>query len=515
VGPGSWLDVTQVLISGGSAVGMSTALFLAHQGVSCVVIDKKPGPTGHPGFRGISARTMELFRTVGVEDDIHAVVGEQHRSGFVARARNLSDPDVKWFENVPWTPDFAAVSPSVFVTCDQDVLEPVLGDKARALGVDVRFSTELVSFTQDADGVHAVLGDGEVVHADYLVAADGTRSPVREWLGIDRDGDGVLEHRLNVLFDTDLEPTLQGKRLTACMCTDINGALVPRSTRPWLMSVPYEGDVDNYDADVLLDLIRKGVGHNDFTATILEVFPWRPTALMAARYRVGRVFLTGDAANVMPPTGGFGGNTGIQSAYNLAWKLAAVLSGRADDALLDTYETERVPVDRGTVEEALVRLRSWYKAPEDRAKGPAPLPDNTVMFGYRYGPDLFEDPREAVSRPGSRAPHIKLKRDGTELSSIDLFGRGFVLLTSPTAHRWHQAGQVLTDAGDLEAAHQIGDDVLDIEDAWPQRYGVAAVLVRPDGFVTWQTTDDPEGDPVETLRDVLNEVLRPRATVTA
>src|SRR5262245_39470968 len=178
---------------------MSTAVFLAHQGVSCVVIDKKSGPTSHPGFRGISARTMELFRTAGVEDAIHAVVGEQHRSGSVARARNLSDPEVQWFETVPWTPDFARVSPSVFVTCDQDILEPVLGEKARSLGTEIRFNTELVEFKQDDQGVHAVVRQNGVtseIHADYLVAADGIRSTVRAALEVDRTGPGVLEHRL-------------------------------------------------------------------------------------------------------------------------------------------------------------------------------------------------------------------------------------------------------------------------------------------------------------------------------
>lgn len=498
---------------------MSTAVFLAHQGVSCVVIDKKAGPTAHPGFRGLSARTMELYRMVDLEDAIHAVVGEQHRSGSVARARNLSDPDVQWFENVPWTPDFARVSPSVFVTCDQDVLEPVLGDRARALGVDVRFGTELVEFAQDEKGVHAVVrhdGTTSEIHADYLVGADGIRSTVRQLLGVDRAGDGVLEHRLNVVFETDLEPTLHGKRLTACMCSDINGALVPRATRPWLMSIPYEGDASGYSEAVLLDLIRKGVGHNDFTASILDVLPWRPTALMATRYRVGRAFLVGDAANVMPPTGGFGGNNGIQSAYNLAWKLAAVVTGRADDALLDTYESERMPVDRGTAEEALLRLRSWYRPPDAPKATRDPLPDNTVMFGYRYGDDLFEDPREATSRIGSRAPHIKLERDGVEVSTVDLFGGGFVLLVGPAAARWHEAGLALTTTGDLAATYQIGTDVLDVENAWPTRYGVAAALVRPDGFVTWQAEGDPTADPVATLREALNAVLHPSpAAVTA
>ena len=473
---------------------------------------------------------MELFRAVGIEDTIHSVVGEQHSAGSVARVKNLSDPDVTFFD-VPWTPDFARVSPSVFVTCDQDVLEPTLADRARELGADIRFSTELVELHQGENGVRAVVRDrGETteIHAQYVVAADGIHSPAREMLGIERSGPGVLDNRLNVLFDTDLEPTLQGKRLTAAMVSDINGSIVPRATRPWVLSV--QGDkTEGYDEEQFIDLIRKGVGHSNFTVKIVEVLPWRPTAYTADRYRSGRVFLAGDAANVMPPTGGFGGNVGIQGAYNLAWKLAAVMSGKADDTLLDTYEAERMPVDRGTVDEAMLRLWSWHGNPDSPKAEREPLPDNTVMFGYRYrstavlseedDPALFEDPREPSGRPGARAPHVRLTRDGDELSTVDLFGRGFVLLTGPEAHQWHQAGQILTDTGDLQATHQIGGaELRDIEGAWAQSYGVSpagASLVRPDGFVAWRANGTPEGDATATLREALHRILHPQVTVTA
>lgn len=472
---------------------------------------------------------MELFRAVGIEDTILSVVGEQHRSGSVARVKNLSDPDPKFFD-VPWTPDFARVSPSVFVTCDQDVLEPVLADRARELGADIRFSTELVDISQDEHLVRATVrldGETQEIHARYLVAADGTHSPVREMLGIERSGPGVLDNRLNVLFDTDLEPTLHGKRLTAAMVSDINGSIVPRATRPWVLSV--QGDkTENYNEEQFLDLIRQGVGHANFTAKIVEVLPWRPTAYTAERYRSGRVFLAGDAANVMPPTGGFGGNVGIQGAYNLSWKLAAVLTDRADETLLDTYEDERMPVDRGTVEEAMLRLWSWHGNPDSPKAEREPLPDNTVMFGYCYKSsavlsegdgDQFEDPREPSGRPGSRAPHVRLSRGETELSTIDLFGRGFVLLTGPEAHQWHQAGQILTDAGDLQASHQIdGDELRDVEGVWASTYGVSpagAVLVRPDGFVAWRADGAPEGDAPEALREALHRILRTQVTVTA
>lgn len=469
---------------------------------------------------------MELYRQTGIEDTIHAAVGEQHRAGSVARCRNLSDPDVTWFDTVPWTPEYASVSPSVFCTCDQDVLEPILRDRARELGAEVHYGAELVEVTQDDHGVQAVVrdvatGTTSTIRAEYLVAADGTHSPIRKQLGIDRTGPGVLEHRLNVLFTTDLPATLQGRKLTACMCSDIGGALVPRETRPWLMSIP-----EVVDKEQLPDLIRKGVGHTDFTATIVDVFAWRPTALTADRYRAGRVFLTGDAATVMPPTGGFGGNTGIQSAHNLAWKLAAVTSGRADDALLDTYEAERRPVDQETVEEALLRLRSWYQAPGEPGPARDPRPDNTVMFGYRYASaailseedagDHFDDPREPTGRPGSRAAHVRLDRHGMELSTVDLFGRGFVLLTGPDAHHWQAAGQTLTETGELTASHQIdGTNLRDMDGNWGASYGVGpagAALVRPDGFVAWRSLEDPADDPATALREVLDHTLRARAT---
>ena len=493
---------TEVLVIGGSATGMSTALFLAHHGVRCVVVEKKPGPSGHPGFRGISARSMEAYRSAGVEAAIRAVTGEQQRDGYVGKARNMSDPDVTWLVTTPWQEKYAHISPSGFCTCEQDRLEPVLGEHAARMGADIRFATELVSFEQDDRGVRAVVrdvadGTETEVHAAYLVGADGTRSPVREALGIDRTGPGVLEHRVNVMFTTDLAPTLDGRKLTSLLLSDINGALVPRETRPWMISVPYDGrSLSDFTERHCLDLIRKAVGHDDFTAKILDLLPWRPEAMVADTFVDGRVFLAGDAAHVMPPTGAFGGNAGIQDGYNLAWKLAMVIAGTAGPALLDSYEPERKPLIDATVEQALLRLRSWYTD----AEKPATLDDNTVAFGYRYhssalidAPDeLFEDPLEPTASPGSRAPNVTV--DGGSI--LDLFGRGFVLLTA--SRDWQEAGERAgLDSHRLDA------------DRWTDVYGIGdtgASLVRPDGFVAWRGTDTAT-DPTAALRDVLDRIL--------
>ncbi len=524
-------ETTQVLISGGSSVGMSTALFLSRHGVPCVVIEKKPGPSSHPGFRGLSARTMELYRQAGIEDAIHDTAGEQHRTGSVARARNLADPDVRWMDAVlPWSDGADRLSPCVYTTCDQDVLEPILGDRAAALGADIRFDTELAEFAQDEDGIRAVarhLADGteRIVHARYLVAADGMRSPVREALGISQTGPGVLEHRLNVMFTCDLEPTLQGRKLTACLVSDINGTIGPRENGPWLMSVAYrpqEGErVEDFTQQRCLELIHTATGRPDLAATVTDVLPWRPAALMADRFSRGRVFLAGDAAHVMPPTGGFGGNNGIQGAHNLAWKLAAVLRGHAGPALLDTYEAERRPVAEATSEESLLRMRSWFKvdvALPDRE----PMLDNTVMFGYRYRsaavvaeePDdgeLFEHVHLLTSRPGTRAPHLRLELSGEEISALDLFGREFVLLAGPGADGWQDGGQrIAGDPGAKVATYRIGTQLSDVDERWAVTYQVSAagaVLVRPDGFIAWRAAGPPEGDPARTLRLVLDRVL--------
>jgi 2-polyprenyl-6-methoxyphenol hydroxylase-like FAD-dependent oxidoreductase len=501
---------TRVLIAGGGVVGLSTALFLAHQGIPSLVVERSPGTSSHPGFRGLNPRTMEAFRSVGVEADIWAVAGEQQRAGFVARGRNLADPEISWLE-LPWDGGTDALSPCDFCTCDQDRLEPVLVEQARRRGATIRFGTELTIVEQDEDGVSATLRDRAAgtkhrVRADYLVAADGARGRTRDQLGIGQTGPGVLEHRVNVMFTTDVPPVLQGRKLTSVLASDINGSLVPRTESPWLMSVPYRPEdgesLADFTPERCLDLIRRGVGRADVAASIEAVLPWRPAALVADAFRGGRVFLAGDSAHVMPPAGAFGGNSGIHDAFNLAWKLAAVIDGTAGPALLDTYETERKPVIERTIAEALRRMRAWFATPGGDTEPPEPLDDNTVIYGYRYPvlgqPDLYEDPRHPTVRPGSRAPHVWLRDGMRRLSTLDLFGRGHVLLCGPGTADWHKAA-----ARSGIPSHLVGPAGLSDEDGgWAERYGDVAVLVRPDGFVVWRSdtpADISAADPTGTL----------------
>jgi putative polyketide hydroxylase len=221
---------TQVLILGGSLNGLTSAVLLANFGVRCIVIERHSETTAQYKFAGISPRSMEICRSAGVEDEIRTKRTGDQKSGEIARGRNLSDPDIK-FMGKAWaaTPDLSACSAE---TCDQERLEPILRTHAERLGADVRFTTELIGFEQDEHEVRArvrnlATGSSEVITASYLVAADGVAGKTREKLGIERHGPGFLQHWMNIIFETDLEPYLQEKLFTSCFVTDINGTLTP------------------------------------------------------------------------------------------------------------------------------------------------------------------------------------------------------------------------------------------------------------------------------------------------
>lgn len=505
---------TSVLIVGGSLNGLTTALLLARRGVSCVVVERHPGTTLQYKFRGISPRSMEIYRSLGIEDEIRARDSIDDASAYVARTKNLADGDVSW-QGIPWS-DTSDISPTAGATCDQDQLEPILRAHAERLGVDVRFNTELIDFTQDPEGVTVrvhdrVSGQDRAIRASYLVGADGTSSPVREALGIARHGPGTLQHWMNVIFETDLLPTLDGRPLRAVLVTDINGTFVPRGDGRWLMAVQYVPErgerPEDFTHEHCRELVRRAAGRSDVGVRIVDTRSWEAAAAVADRYQDGRVFLVGDSAHVMPPTGGFGGNTGIQDAYNLAWKLDAVTRGAAGPGLLDTYDQERRPTADSTVAQAVARLQAWFKDPGQRLPPPvAIIRDEAVIFGYRYGlgafaadghtapQQAFEDPRDPSGLPGSRAPQLRVECDGEQRSTIDLFAGRWVLMAGPDGGPWRDVvDQLAPDNSFGLSCHRLGDAGLrDIESRWSTRYGAerdGAVLIRPDGFIAWRGCD--------------------------
>lgn len=488
-----------VLVVGGSLSGLSSALFLAAQGVDCLLVEQHPGTSVHPRARLVTARSMELFRSVGLEEPVRKA-GDPGPIGFVV-ADTLAD------EHYQPTGDHQdetlAISPTGMRLCDQQLLEPLLVDRAVELGADIRFGTRLVSFEQDADRVTATLrhrdtGETWTVECDYLLAADGIRSPVRRQLGIDRHGPGAMGRSVSAIFDADLSPVLRGRRAMAVIVKRAGAFLFARGNRDsrrWQIGFPYDGTTDDSPQALherVRHLVRVAAGMPGLEVDVHSAMAWESAALVADRFRSGRVFLVGDAAHAMPPTGGFGGNTGVQDAHNLAWKLAAVLRGAAKEALLDSYDAERRPVADFTVHQTLARLGQTAQA-ADRA---------TVQLGYTYPvaahdpasrPDIAEDPFHPTARPGTRAPHVTLRRDGTTISVLDLFGPGFTLLTGPDGGDWIRAADAIPEAGTgmSLAAYRVGaDDSLHCpEGDFLKKYRMgsqSAVLVRPDGFIGWR-----------------------------
>ena len=228
------------------------------------------------------------------------------------------------------------------------------------------------------------------------------------------------------------------------------------------------------------------------------------------------MLLAGDAAHVMPPTGGFGGNTGVQDAYDLSWKLAYVLDGRAGDELLQTYDDERQPVAAFTTEQAYTR----YVLRLDPALGKenlAPIVEEaTVELGYRYrsrgisgAPEgdeaMWEDPRQPTGRPGFRAPHLAITPNGRPRSTLDLFGREFVALAGPGGQSWRHAGEAAGSALRVRVSTHVLDAATDPSGRFGTLYGTGSdgvALVRPDGFVAW-SAGGSEAEPVRVLTDAL------------
>jgi hypothetical protein len=275
----------------------------------------------------------------------------------------------------------------------------------------------------------------------------------------------------------------------------------------------------------MVELLRAAIGVPGIPVEIEGIARWRCTSDVARAFQDRRVFLAGDTAHLMPPNGGYGGNTGIHDAHNLAWKLALVLNGAAGPALLDTYDAERRPVGKFTVEQAYTRYvtrMATYLGAKDYQ---APAHDFDIELGYLYGspaviseggaPELHEDPRQSFGRPGSRAPHIWLERDGRRISSLDLFGRGFVLLAGADGGTWHDAArrEAAAHPGLKLEAHVIGAGGLrDPESRLHEAFGLdptGASLVRPDGFVAWRAKAKP-ADPGAELGAVLPRLLMKR-----
>jgi 2-polyprenyl-6-methoxyphenol hydroxylase-like FAD-dependent oxidoreductase len=435
-----------VLIVGGSLVGLSASLFLRHHHVAHLLIDKHRGSAPHPRAMGFTEITMEHYRACGIADRIP-------QADPSARLRRVQVETLfgDWAGETEWTPGepadrSAALSPCSGAAIAQDRMEPILRDAAVEAGAEMRLGVELIALTQDDARATAMVrdradGNEDTITADWVIACDGADSMVRESLGITRSGVGHLRTLRSVLFRCrDADAVLdRGAQQFEIDQAGFRAFLTTYGDGRWVLM--FDDDRER-DTEELRAAVRRSLGR-ELPFEIITTGRWELAGRIADRYREGRVFLAGDAAHQLPPTrGGFGANTGIDDVWNLAWKLAAVLTGTARASLLGTYEAERHAI-------GWLRHQQTFSRPDYARWAPAtfraePLFGNDAMeFGQLNrsaaiigsSPELpaAAPPQVWAGQPGTRAPHVwKEGKVGTR-STLDLFGRDYVLLSANPA----------------------------------------------------------------------------------
>ncbi|MEA2178814.1 MAG: 2,4-dichlorophenol 6-monooxygenase, partial [Solirubrobacteraceae bacterium] len=399
---------TPVLVVGAGPAGLATSLSLSRLGVPHLLVEKHPGTAHSPRAHIVNQRTVEICRDLGIEDRLLDVATPAELMSNNVWATSLAGRELArlqtWGTSAERAADYRAASPSPMCNCPQHVLGPVLREAIEEAGVgEIRFRHELLSLAQDAEGVTATVRDrdGErdiTVRAQYVVGADGGRSRVVELAGLPLEGEHGLAQAANVWFEADLTR----------FCAHRPGVLYWNASpgkdywvgagtficvKPWtewvmlFMFDPSVETVDPEDLDALRARVHKVIGDESVEVDVKSLSFWTINHVLAERYTEGRVLCMGDAVHRHPPANGLGLNTSMADGFNLAWKLAYVLDGRADPSLLDTYDAERRPVGRITVDRAM-------KSVVEMAAIPAALgfrPDQSEEEGWASLERLWEE----------------------------------------------------------------------------------------------------------------------------
>ena len=553
----------EVVIVGGGPVGLISAIQLGRAGIRTLLLERRSNFSVHPKASGIHARTMEIYRQLELADLIRRNSVDWNgvfTIGWMTRLAGVELGQVSIGATQEEQDLFRSWSPETMAFCSQDIYEPLF---AQAIGqypsVQLRLSSEVRTIEQDDDGVTVgyVSAQGEALRAraQYVIGADGVRSPTRERLGISETGVPSMGNAINVVFEADLEAYRAGREygLFWVVNSDTQGAFGWRR-RGNLWSYNFEAaegeDPASYTPERCADIIRLAAGVPDLALDVTSILRWKHDQAVTDRWRAGRIFLAGDAAHRFPPHGGFGMNSGVQDSHNLVWKLVARLRWGAGEDLLDSYQDERKPVAERNGEQMILNTKrmaetgflsknpqalSILETPEGepmRQKMREAIPkqrEQILSQGQQFGQiyasaAIVDDGEPAVEStvsdyrptgtPGARAPHVWLT-DGQyrSLSTIDLYDGGFVLLAARDGAGWTAAAAQAREAIDAPlAAHRIGGA------AYVQAPGATpfedlagidptgALLVRPDGHVGARWSALP-ADPAAELRSAVRQIL--------
>src|SRR6266566_2481446 len=482
----------QVLIVGAGPTGLTLAIDLGRRGVRALVIEQKDAPQFLPKMERCNARTMEIYRRMGIAKQVRAAGLPAHCPMDIFVVLSLVEPPLVHHVHPSVAEAKALIATSQdggqplepYQLISQYTLEPLLKGIAETLPtITLRYGCELVSFEQDENCVTAQVkcsdGSSIALRAPYMVGCDGGGSLVRRQLGIKLDGEAnIQELRQALYYCEDLYERIPIGKGRHYHVADAEGSflIVQDSTRHFTLHSVVETDSEM--AGMFERVVAMPVKYE-----MLYVGQWRMNLLLADRYGEGRVFLAGDAVHLVIPTGGLGMNTGVGDAIDLSWKLAATLAGWGGPKLLAAYEIERRQVGArnvaasGFATQGRRRWRALYR-PEIRQPTAA-------------GAEPGEGPKHdfmtyvATTWPGARLPHVWLD-DGSAMQDRIGYGHGYTLL---------RLGGTKADTSALRRAFAaVGAmlQVLDIADERPRDvYGHDLLLLRPDMHVVWRGNDAP------------------------
>ncbi|MFE1250494.1 rifampin monooxygenase [Streptomyces sp. NPDC058741] len=458
-----------VIIAGGGPTGMMLAGELRLRGVRVVVLERLTEPTGQSRALGLHVRSIEVLDQRGLLERFLSLGTKYETGGFFAGLMK------SWPERMDTAHGYVLGIP-------QAVTERLLTEHAEAVGAELRRGSELVGLSQDEDGVSAQLADGTRLRARYLVGCDGGRSTVRKLLGVGFPGEPSTTETLLGEMELTASPQEMATVVAEVRKTHVRFGTMPLGDGVFRVVVPAEGVAEDRTVAPTLEEFKQQL--QTFAGTDFGVHSPRwlsrfgDATRLAERYRVGRVLLAGDAAHIHPPTGGQGLNLGIQDAFNLGWKLAAELDGRAPQGLLDSYHTERHPVAAAVLDNT--RAQMHLLSPEPGPRSVRRLVEELMDFEEvnRYLIEKISaisvryDCGEGHELLGRRLRDVRLKR--ARLYELMRGGRGLLL---------DQTGR-LSVAGWEERV----DHVVDVS----EELDVPAVLLRPDGHVVWAGEDQQE-----------------------
>jgi 2,4-dichlorophenol 6-monooxygenase len=578
---------TDVLIIGTGPAGSATAALLSTYGVENMVINRYRWLANTPRAHITNQRTMEVLRDLGrnVEDEAYMFASEQDLMGENVFCTSLTGEEIgrmkSWGKHPLSRAEHLLSSPSHMNDLPQTFMEPLLFKTACSRGTQARMSTEYVSHVQDADGVTTtcrdrLTGKDITIRSKFLVGADGGNSKVAEHAGLTYEGKMGVGGSMNILFEADLSRHVAHRPSVLYWVlqpgADVGGigmGLV-RMVRPWnewliVWGYDINQPAPEVNEDFAIGVVRDLVGDQELMPKIKSVSTWTVNNMYATKTANGRVFCMGDAIHRHPPSNGLGSNTSIQDAFNLAWKLAAVLKGQAGPALLDSYDAERAPIakqivtranksieefgpifkalglldsvdpvkmqqnmdarcddtDAAELQRAAIRKAIAYKVYEfdahgvemnQRYKSAAIVTDGQPEPAFEKDAELHYQP---TTWPGARLPHAWLfGPSGEKVSTLDLTGHGtFTILTGIGGDGWVQAAKALgKELGMTITVHKIGprQQWQDLVGDWANAREIrdsGALLVRPDHHVAWRA-EAMVADPEAELRRVLKSILK-------